>query len=329
MNTIFNSNNSLIKILSAGIIYMFNDEIKQFFYSISNKISERLTISLKINTNFNPKCLFVIKQIINEYNINNNHILAEDGYESPNYKLQEGNYYLITEYGRLIIIYEEDIITIKSSFLNSIENLKLILNDNFSKYFTEGNNILFNLPTDDGDWGRPIFRDSRLYDEEKLTSEMLEILSDIDEFINSQELYIEQNRPYRRGYLLEGRTGTGKTTTVEIIASKYNKSVYQLMFNSNNMTDTTIANLINTVPPNSIIVIEEIEKQILNLSRNVNNNLSEGGILMAIDGPCRLSNGTIVIATANDVNLLNSEFIEYLTRPGRIDKHYMYLTQFE
>ena len=48
--------------------------------------------------------------------------------------------------------------------------------------------------------------------------------------------------------------------------------------------------------------------------------MSEGGILTAIDGPQRLSHGTIVIMTSNDIYEFTDSFKEALFRKGRVDE---------
>ena len=48
--------------------------------------------------------------------------------------------------------------------------------------------------------------------------------------------------------------------------------------------------------------------------------MSEGGILTAIDGPQRLSHGTIVIMTSNDIYEFTDNFKEALFRKGRVDE---------
>ena len=51
-----------------------------------------------------------------------------------------------------------------------------------------------------------------------------------------------------------------KTTLIVIIAMNYSMEIYPINFNATKMTDATFINMISQVPPNSIIVIEEIER---------------------------------------------------------------------
>nr|QZX43484.2 AAA family ATPase [Mimivirus sp.] len=134
--------------------------------------------------------------------------------------------------------------------------------------------------------------------------EMQQVLSDVHKFKISQDIYQKYGVNYRRGYLLYGPSGTGKTTIIEIVAKTYNMEFYSVNLNSDNMNDTILVNLISKIPPNSIISFEEIDKQIETLDKNNNRKISVGGILTALDGPQRLSHGTIVIMTANNKNFL-------------------------
>ena len=85
------------------------------------------------------------------------------------------------------------------------------------------------------------------------------------------------------------------------------------------MTDSTLITLFNQVPMNSIILIDEIEKQLETININKNKSLSYGGILSAMAGAEKLSHSVIIIITVNDIDKLDSDFKKSLIRPGRID----------
>ena len=157
----------------------------------------------------------------------------------------------------------------------------------------------------------------------KQTSDMKKVLDDVDQFLKNEDKYKKNGMPYRKGYLLEGSTGVDKSTIIEIVMTKYNMPSYLVFLNALNMTDALLINLISTIPPYSIIVIEEIKKQLETLKKNGNNMVSEGGILTAINGPQRVSYGSIVIITANNLDMLSIKLKTPLLRPGRIDKHCM------
>jgi ATP-dependent 26S proteasome regulatory subunit len=179
-------------------------------------------------------------------------------------------------------------------------------------------------------WDFPVIRRPTTFPEEKMTPEMAKTMDDIDKFHNHEEEYRSRGIPYRRGYMLYGKTGTGKTTIIELTAKKYNKTLYSLNFNSKELDDTIIINLIASVPPNSIVVMDEIDKQIAALNKNKNKLISIGGILSAIDGPLRLSHCTMVIMTANTGNFLqNVDEANAMFRKGRIDRQIEFKTKLD
>lgn len=116
----------------------------------------------------------------------------------------------------------------------------------------------------------------------------------------------------------------GKSTIVEIIAMKYGRSVYSIILNNNNMTDANLINLINQIPPNSLIVFDEFEKQYEAFTNNPNVKISNGGILSAIDGLPRLSHGSIVLMIVNERSILPKKLIDPLLRIGRLDKSFVF-----
>ena len=246
--------------------------------------------------------------------ISNTTIVVDKGF-SPFPELSYGTYYINDEdIGTVGYTIEEDKITLfKRKYLTYIDNDKLW------KYF-QNITSKWNSPTiiikffilDNEIWN-PIFRTPRILSDP--TPNMKCVIDDIDLFLISERKYEEQGFAYRKGYLLYGAPNTGKTTIIEHIASKYNMSVYMIYFNSKNMTDALLIRMINDIPENSLIVFEEIDKQIKAID---NKRLSIAGLLSALDGPQRLPHGTIIIMTANMKDFL-PDHSDQLFRSGRID----------
>lgn len=213
----------------------------------------------------------------------------------------------------------DDVITLVSRL--PVELLKRYFDHVCEKHVSPKNVIMF-YGSKEGSWDFPVPRRPRLINHDAITKDMKQVLDDVKVFVqsdpsNNSDIY--KHRPYRRGYLLKGPSGTGKTSIVEYVAAIYGRSVYRVTLNAKHMTDETLQNLFCTVNPYSIIVIDEFEKQ---LGRN--KYLSPGALLSAIDGPERLSHGTIIFLTANSrVEFPNCDgFYKNLIRPGRIDKCY-------
>lgn len=176
---------------------------------------------------------------------------------------------------------------------------------------------------DGADWSSPIIRRPMDIVKIKLTPEMQLMVNDVDEFRKNENIYQQYGRNFRKGYLVYGKPGTGKTSMTKLIARKFGMTIYMIDLNSNLMTDNTLIKLISSVPPFSIIVFDEIDRQFDAMEKNKNKFITIGGIFSALDGPIPLSHGTIVIATANNRKFLNDADDKSMFRKGRI------VTQFE
>ena len=139
-----------------------------------------------------------------------------------------------------------------------------------------------------------------------------EIMLDINNFMESENEYINRGVKYKRNYLLHGPPGTGKTSVITSIASKHNLDVFMMNF-SNEISDTIFMKMISRLPNRSLLVLEDIDC-VFN-EKNSRNNLNFSTILNTLDGlACK--NRLITFMTTNDINLLEKPLI----RPGRIDR---------
>jgi chaperone BCS1 len=142
------------------------------------------------------------------------------------------------------------------------------------------------------------------------------ILDDVESFLNNEDWYNERDLPYRRGYLLYGSPGTGKTSLIYSIASEINKDIYFLTFNSN-MNNFRFLELMNSVPEHSILVMEDIDsifEKEDSREMTEKKELDFTTIINCIDGLCA-KRGILLFMTTNHIDRLDPALI----RDGRID----------
>lgn len=187
------------------------------------------------------------------------------------------------------------------------------------------------------DWRRSGSRPKRPLDSVVLEHGLKEmVLHDAQEFINSEAWYAARGLPWRRGYLLYGVPGSGKTSLVFSIAGELNLDIYVINLGKRGLDDSGLTELVSELPPRSIALIEEIDAVFTRgLNRetskeeegaNTKNSISLGGLLSAIDG-IQASEGRLLFATTNNYNALDPALI----RAGRLDVHVEFTeaTQFQ
>ena len=116
--------------------------------------------------------------------------------------------------------------------------------------------------------------------------------------------------PYKRNYLFEGVPGTGKTSLILALASKYNMNVGIISLNKE-LDDYTFMKSISNIPKNTLLVLEDIDGL---FDEDKQNSLTFSGVLNTLDGLGR-QDKLIIIMTTNHLNKLNKS----LKRAGRID----------
>ncbi|KAI3384520.1 hypothetical protein SNEBB_010483 [Seison nebaliae] len=139
------------------------------------------------------------------------------------------------------------------------------------------------------------------------------VLSDVKEFLSTKKWYLDRGVPYRRGYLLYGPPGCGKTSLITAIAGELDYSICMLSLSERSLTDDKLVMLLTKSPDKSIILLEDIDAALPN-DRDNYGRLTFSGLLNALDGVVS-SEGNLIFMTTNHINKLDDALI----RPGRVD----------
>lgn len=100
-------------------------------------------------------------------------------------------------------------------------------------------------------------------------SQKQDIIGDIDVFLKNKEFYTYHGIPFKRGFLLYGPPGCGKSSLVSALAGKFGLSICLLQVGYKGVTDNVLHALFMSSPSRSIILIEDIDT--LFTDRNITN----------------------------------------------------------
>ncbi|SOV12317.1 mitochondrial chaperone BCS1, putative [Plasmodium sp. gorilla clade G2] len=165
------------------------------------------------------------------------------------------------------------------------------------------------------------------------------IINDIQTFLNSSKWYIDKGIPYRRCYLLHGPPGCGKSSLITALAGYFDFNICTININDIYLTDDRFIHLLATIPPKTILILEDIDFIFINdpimkytnndpnsssnssIFTGTNNNntiktlgVSYSGLLNALDGIVATEE-RIIFMTTNNIEKLPPTLI----RPGRVD----------
>ena len=161
------------------------------------------------------------------------------------------------------------------------------------------------------------------------------LVRDVAEYLNAdtKEFYESRGIPYRRGYLLSGPPGCGKSSLATALAGHFRINLYSLSLLDPKMTDSSLMTLFQRLPPGCICLLEDVDsaglgreisgqtqdksrpgKQGTNGTSATTSRVTLSGLLNAIDG-ASAPEGHLLLMTTNCPEALD----EALIRAGRID----------
>ncbi|OJJ57999.1 hypothetical protein ASPSYDRAFT_69161 [Aspergillus sydowii CBS 593.65] len=199
------------------------------------------------------------------------------------------------------------------------------------------------------EWSRCMARAPRALSTVVLDQEQKQsFISDIKEYLHprTRRWYSNRGIPYRRGYLLHGPPGTGKTSLCFAASGLLGLELYLLNLSSKNLDEDELMGLFQELPRRCIVLLEDVDCAGMSQKRSTDpstssapaegqndtespdeeNNksgpaaslekqgVSLSGLLNVIDGVAACE-GRILVMTTNHPEKLDPA----LVRPGRID----------
>ncbi|GAA6059508.1 hypothetical protein JCM10212_002251 [Sporobolomyces blumeae] len=167
-------------------------------------------------------------------------------------------------------------------------------------------------------FGRP--REKRLLESVVLDEGVKErIVDDVKSFMKRGRWYSERGIPYRRGYLLYGPPGSGKSSFIQALAGSIDYNICVLNLSERGLTDDKLNHLLANAPERSIVLLEDIDaafsKRQQTGEAGFNSNVTFSGLLNALDGVASSTSQRILFLTTNHLEKLDPALI----RPGRVD----------
>ena len=146
------------------------------------------------------------------------------------------------------------------------------------------------------------------------------IVADVKDFLRSGSWYYERGIPYRRGYLLYGMPGSGKSSFIRALAGDLDYNIAILNLSERGLTDDRLSHLLTVIPRRTLVLLEDVDAAFGNRRVQADAdgyqgaNVTFSGLLNALDGVASAEE-RIIFLTTNHIERLD----EALVRPGRVD----------
>ncbi|MBL0156826.1 MAG: ATP-binding protein [Bryobacterales bacterium] len=144
------------------------------------------------------------------------------------------------------------------------------------------------------------------------------VRQDFETFWDSESWFVQQHLPYRRGFLLYGPPGNGKTTVARIMACHPQVSTFSIDFSCEGLPNDALSGLFHAAEDNApaLIILEDLDRVFGAGTPSNQTGITLQHLLGCLDG-LATQNGIVVVATANDPTTLDAAILK---RPGRFDR---------
>ncbi|KAG8807017.1 hypothetical protein FRC19_006919 [Serendipita sp. 401] len=144
------------------------------------------------------------------------------------------------------------------------------------------------------------------------------VLADVHRFLGRKQWYAKRGIPFRRGYILHGPPGSGKTSFIQALAGSLGYDIYLINLSLRGLADDKLTLLLSQAPPRAIILIEDVDaafnKRVQVTEDGYQSAVTFSGFINALDGVAS-SEERIIFMTTNHIQRLDPALI----RPGRVD----------
>lgn len=137
-----------------------------------------------------------------------------------------------------------------------------------------------------------------------------EIKGLVENFLSSKDFYVKNKIPWKRGILLFGKPGNGKSSLIRTIMSVYNFKPVTIVANANDEAVREAFSYAEEQSP-SLLYFEDLDSLL-------EKSVDPSSFLNLMDG-ISAKNGLLVIATANEVKKLKTNITD---RPSRFDRKF-------
>jgi hypothetical protein len=140
---------------------------------------------------------------------------------------------------------------------------------------------------------------------------------DFESFFSRENWFRKMRLPYRRGYLLHGPPGNGKSTAIRAMLTSRGLSAYSIRFFDDHVNDNDLEGLFAWAAREApaVVLLEDVDR-CFPRSGTSKTKVSLQALLNCLDGVAS-GEGIITLATANDPTALDPAI---LRRPGRFDR---------
>ncbi len=137
-----------------------------------------------------------------------------------------------------------------------------------------------------------------------------EVRSLVENFLASKDFYLQNKIPWKRGILLYGKPGNGKTSIIRTIIAQYNFKPVTIVAGANDEAVREAFSYAEEQSP-ALLYFEDLDSLL-------EKSIDPSSFLNLMDG-ISAKNGLLVIATANEVKKLKTNITD---RPSRFDRKF-------